>query len=260
MSSARAASRAGTAARTVAGFARRTCCAPSPSPPSSSSADRAGYGTLLAHSLDLHQWLTRLPWRLLPDSARALARLPSTHRQVAATLITAVPPPFHCADPRPRGSQSPFVSGRISVRPPQISAIFKIGLGLVQCLSTLRCFSKVRWPDSFAALIQAVDLFLIEAFSVVPAECIVGRRLGFFYELAPCSLCPDHLLRSHADGALGLRLRAARKPTPQVSGAPAATAHAHVVVHSCAVAPRLGGWSCGSKPRSAGRVARAASL
>ena len=76
------------------------------------------------------------------------------------------------------------------MRPPQISAIFKIGLGLVQCLSTLRCFSKVRWPDSFAALIQAVDLFLIEAFSVVPAECIVGRRLGFFYELCAMLTLP----------------------------------------------------------------------
>ena len=44
--------------------------------------------------------------------------------------------------------------------------------------------------DSFAALIQAVDLFLIEAFSVVPAECIVGRRLGFFYELCAMLTLP----------------------------------------------------------------------
>ena len=48
----------------------------------------------------------------------------------------------------------------------------------------------MRWPDSFAALIQAVDLFLIEAFSVVPAECIVGRRLGFFYELCAMLAMP----------------------------------------------------------------------
>ena len=66
---------------------------------------------------------------------------------------------------------------------PQISATFKIALGLVQCLSTLRSFSKVRWPDAFVVLIEAIDLFLIEAFSVVPAECIVNQRLGFFYEL-----------------------------------------------------------------------------
>jgi len=77
-----------------------------------------------------------------------------------------------------------------SVRPSQISAIFKIGLGLVQCLSTLRSFSKVRWPDTFAALIQAIDVFLIEAFSVVPAECIVGHRLGFFYELCATLTLP----------------------------------------------------------------------
>ena len=72
----------------------------------------------------------------------------------------------------------------------QISATFKIGLGLVQCLSTLRSFSKVRWPESFAALIEAIDMFLIEAFSVVPAECIVGHRLGFFYELCATLTLP----------------------------------------------------------------------
>ena len=58
--------------------------------------------------------------------------------------------------------------------PPQISATFKIGLGLVQCLSTLRSFTKVRWPQTFVVLIEAMDYVLIEAFAVVPAECIVG--------------------------------------------------------------------------------------
>ena len=72
----------------------------------------------------------------------------------------------------------------------QVSAIFKIALGLMQCLSTLRSFSKVRWPETFAALIEAVDLFLIEAFAVVPAECIVGHRLGFFYELCATLTLP----------------------------------------------------------------------
>jgi hypothetical protein len=67
--------------------------------------------------------------------------------------------------------------------PPQISATFKIGVGLVQCLSTLRRFSRVRWPETFTKFIEAIDIFLFEAFSVVPAECVVGRRLGFFYEL-----------------------------------------------------------------------------
>ena len=60
----------------------------------------------------------------------------------------------------------------------------------MQCLSTLRSFSKVRWPDTFAAMIQAIDFFLIEAFSVVPAECIVGHRLGFFYELCATLTLP----------------------------------------------------------------------
>ena len=63
--------------------------------------------------------------------------------------------------------------------PLQISATFKIGLGLVQCLSTLRSFTKVRWPRSFVALIETLDYVLIEAFAVVPAECLVGTRPQF---------------------------------------------------------------------------------
>jgi hypothetical protein len=46
----------------------------------------------------------------------------------------------------------------------------------VQCLSTLRSFTKVRWPRSFIALIETLDYVLIEAFAVVPAECLVGTR------------------------------------------------------------------------------------
>ena len=74
--------------------------------------------------------------------------------------------------------------------PPQISATFKIGVGLVQCLSTLRRFSRVRWPETFTKFIEAIDIFLFEAFSVVPAECVVGRRLGFFYELCAMLTLP----------------------------------------------------------------------
>ena len=73
---------------------------------------------------------------------------------------------------------------------PQFAATFKIGLGLVQCLSTLRSFSKVQWPATFVAMIEAIDLFLIEAFSIIPAECIVGHRLGFFYELCATLTLP----------------------------------------------------------------------
>ena len=31
---------------------------------------------------------------------------------------------------------------------------------------------------------------LLQAFSIVPAECIVGRRLGFYYELVATLLLP----------------------------------------------------------------------
>ena len=39
---------------------------------------------------------------------------------------------------------------------------FKIGLGLVQCLSTLRSFSRVLWPEVFADFIVAIDQFTVE--------------------------------------------------------------------------------------------------
>ena len=48
----------------------------------------------------------------------------------------------------------------------------------------------MQWPDTFVALIEAIDLFLIEAFSVIPAECIVGHRLGFLYELCATLTLP----------------------------------------------------------------------
>ena len=59
--------------------------------------------------------------------------------------------------------------------PRQISAVFKIIVGLVQCLSTLRSFSRVLWPDVFTNFILAIDQFTIEALSIVPVECVVGR-------------------------------------------------------------------------------------
>ena len=108
-----------------------------------------------------------------PTVARALARLPpSTHRQVSAPRPRARPTALPC----PRSN----LLYKVCLPPPfpwfslQISATFKIGLGLVQCLSTLRSFTKVRWPRTFVVLIEAMNVVLIEAFAVVPAECIVG--------------------------------------------------------------------------------------
>ena len=54
-------------------------------------------------------------------------------------------------------------------------------------LSTHR---KVRWPALFVGFIDMIDRFTIEAFSIVPAECIVGQRLGFYYELVATLALP----------------------------------------------------------------------
>ena len=49
---------------------------------------------------------------------------------------------------------------------------------------------KVRWPALFVGFIDMIDRFTIEAFSIVPAECIVGQRLGFYYELVATLALP----------------------------------------------------------------------
>ena len=46
--------------------------------------------------------------------------------------------------------------------PRQISAVFKIVIGLAQCLSTLRSFSRVLWPEVFGDFIAAIDQFTVE--------------------------------------------------------------------------------------------------
>ena len=100
--------------------------------------------------------------------------------------------------------------------PRQVSAIFKIIVGLVQCLSTLRSFSRVLWPEVFTDFISAIDQFTIEAFSIVPAECIVGQRLGFYYELVATLLLPALSFGAVMLMALllyGCELRQARRAT-----------------------------------------------
>lgn len=46
--------------------------------------------------------------------------------------------------------------------PRQLSAVFKIVVGLVQCLSTLRSFSRVLWPEVFTDFIATIDQFTVE--------------------------------------------------------------------------------------------------
>ena len=60
--------------------------------------------------------------------------------------------------------------------PRQISAIFKIVVGLVQCLSTLRSFSRVLWPEVFADFIAAIDQFAVEV-SSLSKRSHIHRRL-----------------------------------------------------------------------------------
>jgi len=86
-----------------------------------------------------------------------------------------------CPQDRPRPLTSPYIPLHPLTAPciplRQASAVLKIGLGLGQCLSTLRSFSRVRWPETFTSFIDAIDQFTVEAFAVVPVECVAGRYM-----------------------------------------------------------------------------------
>ena len=70
-------------------------------------------------------------------------------------------------------------SGALSV----LSGIFKVLLSYTQCLSTMTRFNQVSWPRIFIDFMDALGELLPEVFTLLPAECIAGERLGFYFEL-----------------------------------------------------------------------------
>ena len=70
------------------------------------------------------------------------------------------------------------------------SALAKVCLGYTQCLGAIIRFPLVAWPAAFTAFIEVLDVFNLEIFAIVPAECIAGKRLGFYLEMAATSSMP----------------------------------------------------------------------
>ena len=71
------------------------------------------------------------------------------------------------------------------------SGIFKIMLSYCQCIGAVTHFDRIQWPGNFDAFIDFINQWLnIEIFTVLPAECLYGKRLGFMYEIVVAFLLP----------------------------------------------------------------------
>ena len=67
--------------------------------------------------------------------------------------------------------------------PAIVQSLAKVIISCSQCLGGINRFNLVRMPDLFFAFVEKLDFLNIELFSVVPAECVTGRRLGFYFEM-----------------------------------------------------------------------------
>ena len=93
----------------------------------------------------------------------------------------------------------PRVARYLARMPPrwrqQVAAIGKIVLAFTQCLAPLTQFTMVRWPKTFTTFVERLDIGqqtadAVRLDSVIPAECLFGRRLGFYYEMVATLLLP----------------------------------------------------------------------
>lgn len=77
----------------------------------------------------------------------------------------------------------------------QLAAAGKIVVAFTQCISPLREFNRVVWPETFTNFMDSIDVgdktaATVKLDSAVPAECFFGFRLGFYYELIATMLLP----------------------------------------------------------------------
>ena len=67
--------------------------------------------------------------------------------------------------------------------PALMSGLFKIILSYAQCLGAITRFPQIRWPRLFVEFMNMLNEALPELLTVLPAECVYGKRLGFYVEL-----------------------------------------------------------------------------
>ena len=71
-----------------------------------------------------------------------------------------------------------------------IAGLFKVGLSFLQCLGAVSRFTMVKWPSIFLRFTQLVYEMIPDIFTILPAECVVQGRLGFYIELLTALLMP----------------------------------------------------------------------
>ena len=74
-----------------------------------------------------------------------------------------------------------------------LSGLFKIALSFAQCLGAISRLSLVKWPAMFIKFMETLNQLVPELFTIVPAECIAGSRLGFYIEMLATLLIPPIL-------------------------------------------------------------------
>ena len=70
------------------------------------------------------------------------------------------------------------------------TSLAKVLISFSQCLGTIKRLDRVKWPHLFVEFMERLDFLNLELFSVVPAECVTGDRLGFMFELLATVLIP----------------------------------------------------------------------
>ena len=73
---------------------------------------------------------------------------------------------------------------------PICTSLAKVLISFCQCLGTIKRLDRVKWPHLFVDFMERLDFLNLELFSVVPAECVMGDRLGFMFELLATVLLP----------------------------------------------------------------------
>ena len=65
----------------------------------------------------------------------------------------------------------------LSRRHVQATAVLKILLGYLQCMSIFARLDKVRWPPVFLDFLSYFDYFSLDLFSFLPVQCAIGGEV-----------------------------------------------------------------------------------
>ena len=75
------------------------------------------------------------------------------------------------------------------------TSLIKIIITYSQVLSSLMRIPDIHWPHDFVQFMKTFDrIFSIELFTLLPADCVAGTRVGYYFELLASLLLPIGVL------------------------------------------------------------------